>query len=114
MSCFQCLVGDYTLCITLYEMMKKHEAQFPDHLPYLGGLPVTLRSRIFQYLKGQSLPQKQPGQVLVQPFFEKVVSQILNQDYSLDGTVSSSISNTTRSSLRCAGLVDLISMCEFI
>ena len=93
-------------------MMQKQIDHFPDSLPYLSGLPVDLRHRIFRYLE-EPLPLKSSGKVLIQPMFEKIVKQILGMKYSSDGTVTAAIANPGRSALRCLGVVDLISMCKF-
>ena len=89
--------------------MLKQVDHFPESLTYFPNLPAHLRQRVFAYLDGP-LPESAPGKILVRPLFEKILTQILSKDY---GDANYRLS-PMKISLRCASLVDLISMCTYI
>ena len=82
---------------------------FPESLPYFPKLPTHMRQRVFSFLK-EPLPEVSPGKVLLRPLFEKLVSQILSQDFTAGSGCPIS---PVRMSLRCTSVVDIINMCKF-
>ena len=105
---FKRLIGDYTLAISIYEMLARSSSQFPDYIPYVELAPAHVRRELFSKYKG-SLPLNSRGQVNIKVFFELLLNQYLNDDYGEDGIYGLS----TLSSKRCAVLAHVIGICEY-
>ena len=88
--------------------MLKRADHFPESLTYFPNLPAHMRQRVFSYLDGP-LPESAPGKVLVRSLFEKILTQIMVQDFG----DASYLLSPVKVSLRCASLIDMISMCKF-
>ena len=91
----------------MYETLLKRVDFMPESLTYLPLMPAHMRQRVFSYVKGP-LPESEPGKILVKPLFEKIISQILSQDYGADDVIF----DVSKGSLRCTAITDLIRFCK--
>ena len=97
------------MAMSLYEAMSRNSDSYPMFIPYVDGLPNSLRRPIFKLFDGD-LEENARGQVLLRPFFEKVKSSILTRDY---GDYASNHSMQPEiAANRCLALKNLINVCK--
>ena len=101
-------MGEYTLVLSLYEMLSKESMQLPTYIPYVDFLPHQIRFEIFSQLK-RPLEKDSRGEVKVKIFFELLLDQYLDADYG----EPESCDMPRMVSKRSANLCHVIRLCKF-